>query len=304
MRRVLFVVLVFWALPVTAVNVRTGAGRPSLEGWCLLGWGAGSIIGHGGLTDQGLLLSAAQVPPAPAYEINLKLLPHKALLFLFQSPGPAGKLLVFADNEPIFTASIPGPGPWWMQISDLPSAGILRIELGPYCNALLIEGIYGPCKAPPAAVKVRTGTGKPSLEGWCELGWGGGCVIGQGNLTDKGLELRSLQDPPGTAYELNLKLIPHKTLLFLLESPELGGKIRIYLDCQLISTQIVPTSGPWWLELSDLPDSGMLRIELGPCCESLLIRGIYGKCVECPSPFPWLLGGLLVGALLVWLALR
>jgi len=304
MRRVLLAALVFWAVPVMAVTVRTGAGRPSMEGWCLLGWGTGSLVGHGGLTDQGLLLSAAQVPPTPAYEINLKLLPQRALLFLFQSPGPAGKLFVYADNELVSTASIPAPGPWWMQVSNLPSTGILRIELGPYCEFLIIEGIYGPCKAPPPAVKVRSGTGKPNLEGWCELGWGGGCVIGQGSLTDKGLELRFLQAPPGTAYELNLRLIPHKTLLFLLESPELGGKIRLYLDGQLVSTQVVPTSGPWWLELSELPDSGMLRIELGPCCEYLLIRGIYGKCEPCPSPFPWLLGGLLVGALLVWLALR
>ncbi len=70
MRRVMVLVLVlFWAVPTCAVNIRTGTGgKPG--GWCELGWGAGCVVGHAGLTDQGLLLSAALVPPHPAYELT------------------------------------------------------------------------------------------------------------------------------------------------------------------------------------------------------------------------------------------
>lgn len=157
---------------------------------------------------------------------------------------------------------------------------------------------------PVAAVTVRTGTGRPGLEGWCELGWGAGCVVGHAGLTERGLLLSAAQVPPAPAYELTLRLIPHKTLLFVFESPEPAGKIRVLLDCQLVSTVIVPAKGEWWMEISDLPDSGILRIELGPCCEQLLIRGIYVPCEACPSCLPWLVIGLLMGALLMWLVLR
>lgn len=157
---------------------------------------------------------------------------------------------------------------------------------------------------PVAAVTVRTGTGKPSLEGWCELGWGAACIVGHAGLTDRGLLLSAAQVPPYPALELTLRLIPHKTLLFVLESPEPAGKIKVSLDCNPVSTVIVPTQGTWWMEISDLPSSGVLRIELGPCCEQLLIRGIYAPCEVCPSCLPWLVAGLLVGALLMWLVLR
>lgn len=160
---------------------------------------------------------------------------------------------------------------------------------------------------PLCAVNIRTGTGRPSLEGWCELGWGAGCVVGHAGLTDQGLLLSAAQVPPNPAYELTLRLIPHKTLLFLFDSPEPSGKIRVYLDCNLVETVYVPSLGSWWMEISDLPRSGLLRIELGPCCDLLLIRGIYAPCTACPpcpSCLPWLVGGALVGALLIWLVLR
>ncbi|MEN3010601.1 MAG: hypothetical protein ABDI20_06475 [Candidatus Bipolaricaulaceae bacterium] len=157
---------------------------------------------------------------------------------------------------------------------------------------------------PAVAVTVRTGTGRPSLEGWCELGWGAGRAVGHGGLTDRGLLLSAAQVPPVPAYELTLRLIPHTTLLFVFESPEPAGKIRVSLDCQLVSTVSVPTKGTWWMEISDLPDAGILGIELGPCCEQLLIRGIYAPCEVCPSCLPWLVVGLLAGALLMWLVLR
>lgn len=154
-----------------------------------------------------------------------------------------------------------------------------------------------------AAVTVRTGTGEPDLEGWCELGWGAGCVVGHAGFTDRGLLLSATQVPPVPAYELTLKLIPHRTLLFLLESPEPAGKIQVTLDGQLVTTMIVPAKGTWWLGVSDLIASGILRIELGPRCESLLIRGIYAPCrpcPPCPSCLPWLVIGLLAGAVLMW----
>lgn len=156
---------------------------------------------------------------------------------------------------------------------------------------------------PALALTVKTGTGSPRWEGWCFLNWQMGCLIGHGGLTDQGLLLSMAQAPPIPAYELNLRLIKQNRLLFFLESPNPAGKLLIYLDEQVVQV-LQPTQGLWWVELDDLPSTGFLRIEIGPCTDSLLIRGIYYPCVVCPSCWPWLIGGVLIGAVLVWLIMR
>ncbi|MCS7240960.1 MAG: hypothetical protein NZ651_06940 [Candidatus Bipolaricaulota bacterium] len=157
---------------------------------------------------------------------------------------------------------------------------------------------------PGFSLTVKTGTGTPRLEGWCQVDWKLGSIIGHGGVTEHGLILSAAQVPPIPSYELNLKFVKNEKLRLFFESPNPAGTILIYLDEELVNMAYVPTMGPWWMELEDLPASGFLRVELGSCTDALLIRGIYYPCQVCPSCVPWFVVGVLVGALLVWLVMR
>lgn len=161
---------------------------------------------------------------------------------------------------------------------------------------------------PVSGVSIVTGVGPTIPDGlWAPLGWWGSKAIGNAGLTESGFLLSNAQVPPVPSYELALRLIPHKELLFLLESPAPVGKLNVYLDCTLIKVIDVPAGGTWWLLISDLPSSGILRIELGSYCDWLLIRSVNylaPKCPDCPACWPWFGIGALVGALIVWLILH
>ena len=146
----MLVVLAFvLSLPALALTVKTGTGSPSWEGWCPLSWQFGCLVGHGGLTDQGLLLSAAQAPPTPAYELSLRLINQNRLLFFLESPNAAGKVVIYL-NDQVVNVLHPVEGLWWVEFGDLPSTGFVRVELGPYTDSLLIRGVYYPCVVCPS----------------------------------------------------------------------------------------------------------------------------------------------------------
>jgi len=157
---------------------------------------------------------------------------------------------------------------------------------------------------PGFSLTVTTGTGPPNLQGWCQLDWRMGIIIGHGGVTDRGLLLSAAQMPPVPGYELNLKYVNKKELLIFFESPNPAGRVFFYLDDRVVNVQQVPIQGEWWVKLTDLPSSGSLRIELGPCTDEVLIRGIYYPCEVCPSCLPWFIAGVVVGGLLVWLVMR
>lgn len=158
---------------------------------------------------------------------------------------------------------------------------------------------------PAFAITVRSGTGTPEDQ-WCPLGWWGSKGIGHGGLTEEGFLLSAAITPPVSAYELALKFVPYADLLFVLESPAPVGKINVYLDSRLLRTVEIPTKGRWWLRVSELPTSGVLRIELGPYCQELLIRSVNYLCqpAQPPDCRLWLILGLVVGAFLMWLILH
>ncbi len=156
---------------------------------------------------------------------------------------------------------------------------------------------------PVFGVSVRMGTGGANQD-WCPLGWWGSKAIGNAGLTEEGFLLSTAQTPPVPAYEIALKLVPYKELLFMLRSPSPAGKINLYLNDKLVDTVDVPTIGNWWMLVSDLPDSGILRIELGAYCDQLLIQSVNYRCQTCPPLWPWFILGAVCGALLTWVILR
>lgn len=177
----------------------------------------------------------------------------------------------------------------------------MRAFVGTWLVLLLL------CVAVPVyGVTVRIGTGRPEGE-WYPLGWWGSKAMGHAGLIGEGFLLSAAQVPPVPAYELMLKFVPCDELLFILESPAPAGKVNIYLDGNLIKAVEVPVKRTWWLLLSDLPSTGLLRIELGAYCDLLLIRSVNcpsPKCPECPSCWPWFGIGLVIGALIMWFILR
>ncbi len=144
----LAVALLIIALQAFSIQIKYGAGQPEVEGWCPLGWHAGTLCGHGGLTEQGLELYRT-TPPVTAYELNLKMIPFPSLLFSLRSPNTAGTIDVWLDGKLVDQITPPGEGAWWLRLDDLPERGFLRLELGKYCDSLLIQSIYFPCAACP-----------------------------------------------------------------------------------------------------------------------------------------------------------
>lgn len=154
------------------------------------------------------------------------------------------------------------------------------------------------------ATTVATGTGDPELAGWCLVDWNAGCTTDLAVLSGFSLTLVSSQSPPPGAFEISLKLIPGRSLAFLVESPSPVGRISFSIADVTIRTLSPPGAGAWWVRLSNLPDTGILRLELDKYCDEVTIRSLGFDC-RVPPPAPsgrWGLfaGGLAVGVL-AWL---
>ncbi len=148
---------------------------------------------------------------------------------------------------------------------------------------------------------VTRGTGPPDIRGWCPADWLVGCSSGTAALSPDGLFLSNLIGPPRSAYELELKLIPYQTLLFVFQGQQDVGHVVISIDG--IPLETVPVeAGTWWVCLDDLPAEGTLRLELDDYCDGLLLRSIYFPCQYtaplCPDCRDAQFLGFLLGALL------
>jgi len=151
------------------------------------------------------------------------------------------------------------------------------------------------------AVSVHQGIGQPDLSTWCPLDWLASCSSGVAALTGEGLELEATQAPPPSALELSLKLIPYRSLLFVLRSEQPIGHVRVLLDQRELRRIEVP-QGNWWIQVDDLPAQGVLRLELDPHCEKLLIRSVYFPCSARVGDCRWaFLGGVVLGAVVTTL---
>lgn len=131
--------LVSWGFSVVK-----GTGPPDTHGWCPADWLLGCSSGTAALSHQGLFLKNLSVPPRAAYELELKLLPYKSLLFAFEGAG-VGNIVIYIDGVPLARIAV-GNGEWWIRLDDLPEEGLLRLELDEYCEALLLESVYFPCR--------------------------------------------------------------------------------------------------------------------------------------------------------------
>lgn len=160
------------------------------------------------------------------------------------------------------------------------------------------------------ATALDTGRGRPDLTSWCRLDWNAGCATGLTVLSESGLALLPGQGPPPSSYELSLKLIPSRSMMFLFESPSTIGKISFSVDGVLIHTMAPVATGSWWVRLSGLPDTGILRLSLDKYCEGVTIESISYKCqdplpADCRGEF---ILGMVAGALLAfvicWLSVR
>jgi len=152
------------------------------------------------------------------------------------------------------------------------------------CWALVILALAVLSGFTGCATTLTTGQGKPDLAGWCRLDWNAGCTTGLTVLSGSGLTLIPSQSPPPSSYELSLKLIPGRSLLFVFESPSTTGRITFSVDGLAIRSLPPPTTGLWWARLSDLPDTGILRVELDRYCDEITIQSISHDCLRRPPP--------------------
>jgi len=157
------------------------------------------------------------------------------------------------------------------------------------------------CSTAALAVSVHQGIGQPDLSSWCPLDWLASCSSGVAALTQDGLELEATQAPPPSALELSLELMPYRSLLFVLRSEQPIGHVRVLLDQRELQRIKVP-QGNWWIQVDDLPARGVLRLELDPHCEKLLIRSVYFPCSVQVWDCRWaFLGGVILGAVVTTL---
>jgi len=140
----------FWGVIGLAVSVQVGTGTPDFREWSPLPWHGMESSGLAGLTEAGLELNADLRPPRSAFELSLKMTSSSTLLFLFESPSPAGEIVLRLDGVQIEKNRVPQAGPWWVKLSDLPRRGILRVELNPYVKKLVIKAVYYPARACPS----------------------------------------------------------------------------------------------------------------------------------------------------------
>ncbi len=143
-------VLALACLPALGVSVDHGRGDPDTPGWCILNWYAVCTTGTAAVTDQGLLLNQVHRPPASAFEISLNRLRETRLLFLLDSPSTAGSVRVFLDAELIKQVRVPTEGNWWLKTYELPSRGILRVELDEHVQRLTIRSALISCHVEPS----------------------------------------------------------------------------------------------------------------------------------------------------------
>ncbi len=179
--------------------------------------------------------------------------------------------------------------------------------------ALAMAAVAFAAGATGQVVGISTGAGEPNLAGWCALDWLAGCTTGVAVLSGSGLVLYAGQIPP-SAFELSLRLIPYRSLLFVLESPSAIGRISVQLDGVELRNIAIPTPGPWWIRLTDLPETGILRLELDRYCERLTIRSVNFPCPPCPPRLACrdcqrdlILGvvvGAVIGAFVCWFIVR
>lgn len=144
-------VIFFWGTSLGyATTLTVGTGTPKLDGWCWLDWNAGCTTGLAVLSGAGLTLFPAHTAPPSSLELSLKLIQGRALIFLFESPSTTGKITFSVDGSVVRSIAPPRTGSWWVRLTDLPSAGILRLELDRYCDQLTITSVnYDCCSCGP-----------------------------------------------------------------------------------------------------------------------------------------------------------
>lgn len=181
-------------------------------------------------------------------------------------------------------------------------------NLGPWlCALVLLLPVVG-----GTAAHIRYGLGTPGLKDWCRLDWDAVCAYGVvARWNGGGLALHAAPTPPGTGFQISNTEIPGQQLLFVLESPQGGGWIKVSNGEGEWERISVPQAGHWWLVVEGLTPSETFRLELGPYTDVLAISGIYYRC-ELVSPLATLkwecmekfLGGMVIGAIVTWLLLR
>lgn len=139
---------------------------------------------------------------------------------------------------------------------------------------------------PAAALDLRTGTGVPTLTGWCELHWYAGITSGPAALTDEGMVLLPGVQPPQSAYEISLARFAHGAMLIRLTSPSAVGDVSVWVDDERVDRFRVPAAGAWWIRITDLPSRGFLRLELDRYVEALTVNSILFPCEAGRVPVP------------------
>ena len=147
MRRATLVVtaILLWGIATFAFSIHKGLGPPDTRGWCPADWLIGCTSGTAALDSEGLHLLNLSVPPRSAYELELKLLPYRSLLFSFESEQGIGHVIISLDGVEVERVAIE-TGSWWLRLDDLPPEGTLRVEVDDYCESLLIRSVYFPCR--------------------------------------------------------------------------------------------------------------------------------------------------------------
>lgn len=122
-----------------ATTLTVGTGTPKLDLVVLAGLERGGCTtGLAVLSGSGLTLFPAQTAPPGSLVLSLKLIQGRALIFLFESPSTTGKITFSVDGSVVRPIAPPRTGSWWVRLTDLPSGGILRLELDRYCDQLTI----------------------------------------------------------------------------------------------------------------------------------------------------------------------
>ena len=138
-------VIFLWGIAASAFSIHKGLGPPDIQGWCPADWLIACTSGTAALDSEGLRLSNLLVPPRSAYELELKLLPYRSLLFSFESEQGVGHVIISLDGVEVERVAIE-TGSWWLRLDNLPPEGILRVELEDFCESLLIRSVYFPCR--------------------------------------------------------------------------------------------------------------------------------------------------------------
>lgn len=140
----LVAVIFLWGTTAFSFSIQKGLGPPDTQGWCPADWLLGCTSGTAALGPQGLFLSNLASPPRSAYELELKLLPYRSLLFNFRADRAVGHLLISLDGVVLERVKAEA-GDWWLRLDDVPKEGVLKVELDEYCETIVIRSVYFPC---------------------------------------------------------------------------------------------------------------------------------------------------------------